>query len=144
MMPSFNVTPGGSLPPSCRYLWTASRPVYTTPEISTSSPTFSARILSSVKGKVSLIIIKPLPLQSQHHAVWKSQKSFQQRLGMFARSVTLTAEHSRHFCDARLFVEQRDVGNRPAVLHLLAHHVMRVRRRRDLRQMRDAKHLPFR
>ena len=33
-----------------------SRPVWMTPEISTSSPTFSARILSSVNGKVNLVM----------------------------------------------------------------------------------------
>src|SRR5208283_621668 len=55
-MPSRKFTPGGSWPPSCKYLWTASRPVNTTPVISTSSPTFNARIFSSVKGKESLII----------------------------------------------------------------------------------------
>src|SRR5208337_2969031 len=60
-MPSRRFTPGGSLPPSCRYLWTASRPVNTTPEINTSSPTFSARIFSSVKGKVNCVIGHPFP-----------------------------------------------------------------------------------
>src|SRR6516162_5446586 len=76
-MPSRNLTSGGNWPPSCRYLWTASRPVKTTPEISTSSPTFSDRILSSVKGKVNLVIIgvssiHPLPNLSlciQRHAL---------------------------------------------------------------------------
>src|ERR1700744_903475 len=57
MMPSRRFTPEGSLPPSCKYLWTASRPVNTTPDISTSSPTFRVRTFSSVKGKVSLIMI---------------------------------------------------------------------------------------
>src|ERR1039457_5203247 len=56
MMPSLKLTPGGSAPPSCKYLWTASRPVWMTPEMSTSSPTFSARVFSSVKGNESLII----------------------------------------------------------------------------------------
>src|SRR6266567_2146460 len=55
-MPSRKLTPGGSLPPSCKYLCTASRPVKSTPEINTSSPTFSARIFSSVEGLVSWII----------------------------------------------------------------------------------------
>src|SRR3989442_15751237 len=55
-MPSRRLTPGGNRPPSCRYLWTASRPVNTTPDIRTSSRTFSARIFSSVKGKERSII----------------------------------------------------------------------------------------
>src|ERR1043165_2376578 len=55
-MPSRRLTPGGNAPPSCKYLWTASRPVNTTPEINTSSPTLSARILSSVKGKLSFVM----------------------------------------------------------------------------------------
>src|SRR5579885_3518957 len=62
MMPSLKLT-GGSLP-SFSHLWTASRPVNTTPEISTMSPTLSARTFSSVKGAESWIIadssIKPL------------------------------------------------------------------------------------
>src|SRR5688572_8716878 len=56
MMPSRRLTPGGSSPPSCRYLCTASRPVNTTPLMATSSPTLSARILSSVKGRERGII----------------------------------------------------------------------------------------
>src|SRR5438552_3778609 len=56
-MPSRKLTLGGNVPPSCRYLWTASRPVNTIPDINTSSPTFSARIFSSENGKVSLFII---------------------------------------------------------------------------------------
>src|SRR5579859_4688134 len=50
-----------------------SRPVKTTPEISTSSPTFSARILSSVKGKLSLIIL-PSP-QYSHFPILLSTSS---------------------------------------------------------------------
>src|SRR4051794_23251974 len=51
---------GGSFP-SCSHLWTASRPVKTTPVSSTMSPTLSLRILSSVKGALSWIIsIEPL------------------------------------------------------------------------------------
>src|SRR4051812_23803697 len=65
-MPSRRSTPGGSCPPSCKYLCTASRPVNSTPEISTASPTFSARIFSSLKGVVSsgisLDSIQPLSL----------------------------------------------------------------------------------
>jgi hypothetical protein len=37
-----------------------------------------------------------------------------------------------------------NLGNRPAIFHLLGHDVMRVRRRGHLRQMRDAQHLPLR
>src|SRR3954466_15832847 len=48
MMPSLKLT-GGSLP-SSSHLWTASRPVKTTPVISTMSPTLSERTFSSVKG----------------------------------------------------------------------------------------------
>src|SRR5438270_242799 len=63
-MPSRKLTAAGSCPPSCKYLWTASRPVNRTPEISTESPTLSARVFSSVKGLVSWIIktnsIEPL------------------------------------------------------------------------------------
>src|ERR1041384_4265763 len=56
-MLSRRFTPGGNPPPSCKYWCTASRPVNTTPVIETSSPTFSARILDSVNGLVSWIII---------------------------------------------------------------------------------------
>src|SRR5690348_1792946 len=56
MMPSRRLTPAGSLPPSCRYLWTASRPVKTIPLISTGSPTLRERIFSSVKGRLREII----------------------------------------------------------------------------------------
>src|SRR6266487_5588616 len=56
-MPSLKLTPSGNVPPSCKYLCTASRPVNTVPEINTSSPTFSARIFSSVKGKDNLIMV---------------------------------------------------------------------------------------
>src|SRR4030095_11635979 len=62
MIPSRKLTSGGSVPPSCRYLWTTSRPVKRTPVISTSSPTFKARIFSSVNGLVNWIIgrsVKP-------------------------------------------------------------------------------------
>jgi hypothetical protein len=53
----FRSTHGGNLPllgdtgKSC-----GSRPLNTAPEIKTSSPTFSARIFSSVNGKVNLIM----------------------------------------------------------------------------------------
>src|ERR1044071_957193 len=55
-MPSRRFTSGGKRPPACRYWCTASRPVKTTPVMTTSSPTFSARILDSVNGLVSWII----------------------------------------------------------------------------------------
>src|SRR5204862_4984893 len=62
-MPSRRFAPGGNSPPSCKYLCTASRPVNTTPEIRTSSPTFSARIFSSVKGKeIEIMILIQPPL----------------------------------------------------------------------------------
>src|ERR1044071_9406959 len=73
MMSSLKLTPSGNAPPSCRYLCTASRPVYTTPLISTSSPTLSARILSSVKGRESLVMsVKPFgdfAVVAQGHAL---------------------------------------------------------------------------
>src|SRR5438876_1021788 len=55
-MPSRRFAPIGNWPPSCKYLCTASRPVNTTPEMRTSSPTFSARILDSVNGSLSSIM----------------------------------------------------------------------------------------
>src|SRR6185369_18081948 len=55
-MPLRRFTPGGSFPPSCRYLCTASRPVNNVPEISTASPTFSERISPSSHGVVSFAI----------------------------------------------------------------------------------------
>src|SRR5438445_9048747 len=55
-MPSRRFAPGGNWPASCRYLCTASRPVNTTPEINTSSRTFSARILDLVKGKFNRVM----------------------------------------------------------------------------------------
>src|SRR5438552_1292797 len=55
-MPSRILTPAGNWPPSCRYLCTTSRPVKTTPEITTSSRAFKARIFDSVKGDESWII----------------------------------------------------------------------------------------
>src|SRR6266404_1565694 len=75
-MPSRRLTPGGSFPPSCKYLCTASRPVKSTPEISTDSPTFNERIFSSVIGVLSWItessLIEPLfnlPAGFQQHAL---------------------------------------------------------------------------
>src|SRR6185369_9878847 len=59
-MPSRRFTSGGSLPPSCRYLWTASRPVKRVPLMRTSSPTLSERTLASEMGVVrEIILIKP-------------------------------------------------------------------------------------
>src|ERR1041384_2731944 len=55
-MPPFRETPSGSRPPSCRYLWTASRPVNTTPLTTTASPTFSTRTCSSEIGVCSDIM----------------------------------------------------------------------------------------
>jgi hypothetical protein len=58
---------------------TASRPVNTMPEIKTSSPTFSARIVSSVKGKLNFVMgvfqSKPARKSSQvkiHANTWIS------------------------------------------------------------------------
>src|SRR5438067_1336948 len=56
MIPSLKLTLAGSLPPSCKYLCTASRPVNNTPLISTASPTLSERIFSSVNGIVSFVM----------------------------------------------------------------------------------------
>src|SRR5512139_3176443 len=56
-IPPWRLTPGGSRPPSCRYLWTASRPVNKVPVMVTSSPTFSARTAASVTGVESWIIV---------------------------------------------------------------------------------------
>src|SRR6187401_2859881 len=61
-MPFRKLTPAGSLPPSCRYLCTASRPVNKVPEISTASPTFSERTSTSSQGVLSFTIrnsVKP-------------------------------------------------------------------------------------
>src|SRR6266540_776136 len=55
-MPSCSFTSGGSLPPSCIYLCTTSRPVKRIPEIRTSSRTFSAQIFSFENGAFSSII----------------------------------------------------------------------------------------
>src|SRR4030095_15205892 len=57
-MPSRRSAPGGNSPPSCKYLCTASRPVNSTPEIKTSSPTFSARIFSSVNGGLNFVMTR--------------------------------------------------------------------------------------
>src|SRR5688572_5618467 len=61
-MPFRKLTPVGSLPPSWRYLWTASRPVNNVPDISTGSPTFSERMSASSQGVLSFIMpnsVKP-------------------------------------------------------------------------------------
>src|SRR5258708_14620947 len=57
-IPSVNLTPAGSFPPSCRYLWTASRPVNKVPLMPTSSPTLRARMTDSDTGVVRLIMHK--------------------------------------------------------------------------------------
>ena len=49
------------------------------------------------------------------------------KCGVFARRVALTTEHPREFSDTRFLFEERDFGDRPAILHLLRHQVMRVR-----------------
>src|SRR5215204_5551601 len=55
-MPFCRSTPAGSLPPSCKYLWTASRPVKRVPEISTASRTLSERMSASWHGVFSSVI----------------------------------------------------------------------------------------
>src|SRR6266446_1356235 len=65
-IPSFNLTPGGSRPPSCKYLWTASRPVNSVPVMPTSSPTLSARMADSETGVPRLIISKWSDDHSSH------------------------------------------------------------------------------
>src|SRR6266404_7789801 len=65
-IPSFNLTSGGSRPPSCKYLWTASRPVNSVPLIPTSSPTLSARMADSETGVARLIISKWSDDHSSH------------------------------------------------------------------------------
>src|SRR5215213_4339608 len=60
-MPLRRLTSGGSSPPSCRYLCTASRPVKNMPLMATSSPFLSARIFSSVNGaEREIMSVKPL------------------------------------------------------------------------------------
>src|SRR5208283_5160207 len=72
-MPPWNFTAAGNWPPSCRNLWTASRPVNNVPVIATASPTFSARTAASETGVVSVIMsIQPFPdaaLLVQRHAL---------------------------------------------------------------------------
>src|SRR5512138_1505329 len=48
------------------HLCTASRPVIITPESSTDSPTFSARMASSEMGIVNLVVMVCLPLLVYH------------------------------------------------------------------------------
>src|SRR6185369_3126209 len=81
-MPSRNFTSGGGVPPSCRYLWTASRPVNTTPEINTSSPTLSARIFSSVKGKLNFVMpaIQPKPARKSSKLKPSQRTQYQREL----------------------------------------------------------------
>src|SRR6266478_3092708 len=73
-IPSFNLTPGGSRPPSCKYLWTASRPVNNVPVMPTSSPTLSARMADSETGVARLIISKWSDDHSSHTSHSRSEE----------------------------------------------------------------------
>src|SRR6516164_5895472 len=73
-MPSRRLTPSGSWPPSCRYLWTASRPVNKVPEMETASPTLRPRMALSETGVVREIIAsiqptKDFAVRSQGHSL---------------------------------------------------------------------------
>src|SRR6188474_1272857 len=97
MIPSRKLTSGGSLPPSCRYLWTTSRPVKRTPVISTSSPTFKPRIFSSVNGLVNWII-------------WRSVKPFLD-LAVLIEQYSLPAIGPAHIADTDEERGRQAIGN---------------------------------
>src|ERR1019366_6438467 len=106
-MPSRKLTSGGSLPPSCKYLCIASRPVNTTPEINTSSPTFSARIFSSVKGNESLVMV--IFIRSTFLARW------------------LVIESHRGFFGALTFLRRHQLAQFLRVSHHRARNVERIK-----------------
>ena len=60
---------------------------------------------------------------------------------MFSCRFSLPAQHARQFRHPILAIQQFDLGNCPARFDLFGDDVMRRRRSRDLREMRDAKHL---
>src|ERR1700674_151933 len=68
-------------------------------------------------------------------------QAFQQTRGVLERGIAFPAEHAGDFFLARFsfhFLEPREGAT---ASHFLRDHKMRARRRSDLRQMRDAKHL---
>ena len=62
---------------------------------------------------------------------------------MFAGRFALPSKHPRQLGNAAFSIQNPYLGNASSLLHTLAHHIMRVRHRGDLRQMRDANHLPL-
>ena len=58
--------------------------------------------------------------QSHQRPPGKSQKSLQQCFGVFAGGIRLPPQHPGQFADTRLFIQQCDIGNRPAIFDLLA------------------------
>ena len=69
--------------------------------------------------------------------------TLQQGLGVLAGGVGLAAQHAGQFGDALFRGQEGDLGDGASRLHLLGGDVVRGGGRGDLRQVRDAEHLPL-